>query len=124
NGGRSPGMPSPRNRSLVVANSPHSNFRGTPVPLLRNPSLARQVVLTLDLPHNPKFINGQAQSSVFNSIKRIFSGDRPAPSGPSSANVLEPITEAEMNARQFRPEELAALEPYEDAIANGLSVDA
>ena len=29
-----------------------------------------------------------------------------------------------MNARPFTPEELAALEPYEDAIANGLSVDA
>jgi capsular exopolysaccharide synthesis family protein len=29
-----------------------------------------------------------------------------------------------MNARQFTPEELAALEPYEDAIAGGLDVDA
>jgi capsular exopolysaccharide synthesis family protein len=29
-----------------------------------------------------------------------------------------------MNARQFTPEELAALEPYEDAIAGGLTVDA
>ena len=122
--GRSPGVLSTGTGSVLVASQPDPNFWGTQLRLLRNPSLARQVVLTLDLPHNPKFINGQAQSSVFNSIKRIFSGDRPAPSGPSTANVLEPITEAEMNARQFTPEELAALEPYEDAIANGLSVDA
>src|SRR3989440_4922451 len=122
--GRSPGVLSTGTGSVLVASQPDPNFWGTQLRLLRNPSLARQVVLTLDLPHNPKFINGQAQSSVFNSIKRIFSGDRPAPSGPSTANVLEPITEAEMNARQFTPEELAALEPYEDAIANGLNVDA
>jgi len=122
--GRSPGVLSTGTGSVLVASQPDPNFWGTQLRLLRNPSLARQVVLTLDLPHNPKFINGQAQSSVFNSIKRIFSGDRPAPSGPSTANVLEPITEAEMNARPFTPEELAALEPYEDAIANGLSVDA
>ena len=122
--GRSPGVLSTGTGSVLVASQPDPNFWGTQLRLLRNPSLARQVVLTLDLPHNPKFINGQAQSSVFNSIKRIFSGDRPTPSGPSTANVLEPITEAEMNARPFTPEELAALEPYEDAIANGLSVDA
>src|SRR5256714_82004 len=122
--GRSPGVLSTGTGSVLVASQPDPNFWGTQLRLLRNPSLARQVALTLDLPHNPKFINGQAQSSVFNSIKRIFSGDRPAPSGPSTANILEPITEAEMNARQFTPEELAALEPYEDAIANGLQVDA
>jgi polysaccharide biosynthesis transport protein len=122
--GRSPGVLSTGTGSVLVASQPDPNFWGTQLRLLRNPSLARQVVLTLDLPHNPKFINGQAQSSVFNSLKRIFSGDRPAPSGPSTANVIEPISEAEMNARQFTPEELAALEPYEDAIAAGLGVDA
>jgi polysaccharide biosynthesis transport protein len=122
--GRSPGVLSTGTGSVLVASQPDPNFWGTQLRLLRNPSLARQVVLTLDLPHNPKFMSGQAQSSVFNSIKRIFSGDRPAPAGPSTANVIEPISEAEMNARQFTPEELAALEPYEDAIANGLSVDA
>jgi capsular exopolysaccharide synthesis family protein len=122
--GRSPGVLSTGTGSVLVASQPDPNFWGTQLRLLRNPSLARQVVLTLDLPHNPKFINGQAQSSVFNSIKRIFSGDKPSPSGQSTANVIEPITEAEMNARQFTPEELAALEPYEDAIAGGLSVDA
>jgi succinoglycan biosynthesis transport protein ExoP len=122
--GRSPGVLSTGTGSVLVASQPDPNFWGTQLRLLRNPSLARQVVLTLDLPHNPKFINGQAQSSVFNSLKRIFSGDRPAPSGPSTANVIEPISEAEMNARQFTPEELAALEPYEDAIAGGLQVDA
>lgn len=122
--GRSPGVLSTGTGSVLVASQPDPNFWGTQLRLLRNPSLARQVVLTLDLPHNPRFINGQAQSSVFNSIKRIFSGDQPAAAGSSTANVIEPISEADMNARQFTPEELAALVPYEDAIAGGLTVDA
>jgi polysaccharide biosynthesis transport protein len=121
--GRSPGVLSTGTGSVLVASQPDPNFWGTQLRLLRNPSLARQVVLTLDLPHDPKFINGQAQSSIFSSIKRIFSGDK-AKSGTSTASPIEPISEAEMNARQFTPEELAALEPYEDAIANGLGVDA
>src|ERR1041384_7029597 len=121
--GRSPGVLSTGTGSVLVASQPDPNFWGTQLRLLRNPSLARQVVLKLDLPHNPKFISGQAQSSVFGSLKRIFAGDKPK-SGPSTATPIEPISEAEMNARKFTPEELAALEPYEDAIARGLDVDA
>jgi len=121
--GRSPGVLSTGTGSVLVASQPDPNFWGTQLRLLRNPSLARQVVLTLDLPHDSKFINGQAQSSVFSSLKRIFSGDK-SRSGTSTASPIEPISEAEMNARQFTPEELAALEPYEDAIAGGLTVDA
>src|ERR1051326_2695791 len=121
--GRSPGVLSTGTGSVLVASQPDPNFWGTQLRLLRNPSLARQVVLTLDLPHDPKFMSGQAQSSIFGSLKRIFSGDK-SKSGPSTASPIEPISEAEMNARQFTPEELAALEPYEDAIAGGLTVDA
>ncbi len=121
--GRSPGILSTGPGNVLVASQPDPGFWGTQLRLLHNPQLARQVVLTLDLPHNPKFINGQAQSSVFSSIKRIFVGDK-IPSGPSTANPIEPISETEMNARPFSPEELAALEPYEDAIANGLDVEA
>src|SRR5256714_4269032 len=121
--GRSPGVLSTGTGSVLVASQPDPNFWGTQLRLLRNPSLARQVVLTLDLPHDPKFISGQAQSSVFNALKRIFSGDKPT-AGASKASPIEPISEAEMNARQFTPEEMAALEPYEDAIAGGLQVDA
>ena len=122
--GRSPGVLSTGTGSVLVASQPDPNFWGTQLRLLRNPSLARQVVLTLDLPHNPKFINGQAQTSIFASVKRIFAKDKTTLGGPSQANPIEPISEEEMNARQFTPEELAALEPYEDAIANGLTVEA
>src|SRR5713226_8230759 len=81
----------------VVINAPADpNFWGTQLRLLQNPSLARQVVLTLDLQHNPKFLSGQAQSSVFDSLKRIFSRDKPS-SSSASPSVVEPVGEAEMN---------------------------
>src|SRR3712207_7873132 len=48
----------------------------TQLRLLENRALARQVILTLDLQNNPAFLGGQAQTSVVDSIRRIFSRDR------------------------------------------------
>src|SRR5437762_184396 len=91
--------------SFTISEPTDPNFWGTQLKLLRNPSLARQVVLSLDLQNNPKFLAGQAQTSIFSSIKRIFSGDR-APAGKSTSSTIEPVGESEMNARQFSADEL------------------
>jgi polysaccharide biosynthesis transport protein len=119
--GRSSGILTTGN--AILAAPPDPNFWGTQLRLLRNPSLARQVVLSLDLQHNPKFLAGQAQSSIFASMKRIFSRDKPD-SGSSTPATIEALGEEEMNSRQFTPEELAQLEPYEDAIAGGETIEA
>jgi capsular exopolysaccharide synthesis family protein len=119
--GRSAGILTTGN--AILAAPPDPNSWGTQLRLLRNPSLARQVVLSLDLQHNPKFLNGQAQSSIFASLKRIFSRDKPD-SGSSTPATIEALSEADMNSRQFTPEELAQLEPYEDAIAAGEEIEA
>jgi len=77
----------------------------------------------LNLQHNPSFLGGQGQSSVFTSLKRIFSRDKPVvASTPSGNSEPQPIKEGELKERQFTAEELAALEPYEDAIAAGETV--
>ncbi len=104
--------------TFTISAQSDPNFWGTQLKLLRNPSLARQVVLTLNLQNDPKFINGQAQTSIFGALKRIFSREK-TPNGLSTTPVVEPVSESEMNARQFTAEELAQLEPYEDAIAAG-----
>ena len=104
--------------TFTISAQTDPTFWGTQLKLLRNPSLARQVVLTLNLQHNPKFVNGQAETSVFGALKRIFARENSA-SGPPTISTVEPVSEAEMNARQFTAEELAQLEPYEDAIASG-----
>jgi succinoglycan biosynthesis transport protein ExoP len=118
--GRSAGVLTTGN--VMLAAPPDPNSWGTQLRLLRNPILARQVVLSLDLQHNPRFLAGQAQSSIFASLKRIFSRDKPD-SGSSTPATIEALSEEEMNSRQFTPEELAQLEPYEDAIAVGEEIE-
>src|SRR5438034_578692 len=62
---------------LVISSQPDPNFWGTQLKLLQNPALARQVVLTLGLQNNPAFLGGQSRSGVFDSLKRIFSNEKP-----------------------------------------------
>ena len=107
----------------VVITAPDPNFWGTQLKLLENPALARQVVLTLDLPNNPNFFGGQAQGGIFSSLRRILSrpkGSGAAPAAPTGLNV---ITENELAERELSSEELAKLEPYEDAIISGETIE-
>ncbi|HMH44583.1 MAG TPA: polysaccharide biosynthesis tyrosine autokinase [Pyrinomonadaceae bacterium] len=97
----------------IVIGQSDPNFWGTQLKLLQNETLARQVVLKLDLQHNPTFFGPQGQSTIFASVKRIISNDSvpkasPAPASNTSLNdqALSDLT----------PEQLIALEPYEDTI--------
>ena len=101
----------------VVIDQSDPNFWGTQLRLLQSPTLARQVVLTLDLPHNPDFIGGQASSSVFSSLKRIMGRERTTV-GPAQgqSSEPEPVGERELLEKQLTAEQLTELEPFEDAI--------
>jgi len=107
----------------IVIGQNDPNFWGTQLKLLQNPSLARQVVLTLDLQHNPTFFGPQGQSSIFASLKRIFSREKIVQSPTQSGSGVAPIDEETLKERQLTLEEQAALEPYEDTIAMNLVVD-
>lgn len=109
--------------SQVVINAPTDpNFWGTQLKLLQNPSLARQVILTLNLQNDPTFLGGQGQGSIFASLRRILSREKPVVAATPVSGAL-PVGEDELKEREFTPEELARLEPYEDAIAAGETVD-
>ena len=109
----------------LVINQNDPNFWGTQLRLLQNPSLARQVILTLDLQNNPNFLGGQANTSVFSSVKRIFSREK-SNTGPAQGQNSEPETigESELKEKQFTAEDLEKLEPYEDAIIANEQIDA
>src|SRR2546427_13217385 len=79
----------------VIINAPSDpNFWNTQLRLLQNPVLARQVVLTLGLQNNPAFLGGQAQSGVFDSLKRIFSREKKLPTITTSpGSETEPLNE-------------------------------
>ena len=107
----------------VIINAPQDPaFWGTQLRLLQNPALARQVVLSLKLQENPAFLGGQAQSSVFTSLKRIFSRDQIAAT-PAKQTNDQTISEEDLKERQFTPEEAARLEPCEDAIIGNETIE-
>ena len=109
--------------TALVINQTDPNFWGTQLKLLQSPILARQVILTLNLQDNPDFLGGQANSSVFSSLKRIFSREKTASKSAQGQNTEpEPIGETEMYDRQLTPEQLVTLEPYEDAIVGNETV--
>jgi len=107
---------------IVINTAPDPSFWNTQLKLLENPSLARQVIVTLNLQKDPAFLGGQAQSSIFSSLKRIFLRDTPVTAAKSDSET-QPVGEQEMKDRQFTADELAGLEPYEDAITGNLTVE-
>src|SRR6266851_7877403 len=108
---------------IVINTAPDPSFWNTQFKLLENPSLARQVIVTLNLQKDPTFLGGQAQSSVFASLKRIFSREKPVVPSKAAGTENQPVGEEQMKERQFTEEELASLEPYEDAITGNLTVE-
>src|SRR5713101_1140498 len=109
-------------KEIVITGQNDPNFWGTQLKLLQNPALARQVVLTLDLQHNPAFFGGQAQGGVFSSLRRIFSKPKKTNVSPAAPAGLTVVGEGEVTGDSLTPEQLAELEPYEDAIVGGESV--
>src|SRR6267142_1233140 len=70
-------------KDLVINSGTDPNFWNTQLKLLESPSLARQVVLTLDLQHNPNFFGSQGQGGIFTSLRRAFARDK-QPTGPTT----------------------------------------
>jgi capsular exopolysaccharide synthesis family protein len=110
-------------KEIVIAGQSDPNFWGTQLKLLENPALARQVVLTLDLQHNPAFFGGQTQGGIFSSLRRIFSKPKRVNESPAVSTGLTVVGESEVAGGSLTPEQLAELEPYEDAIIAGEMVE-
>ena len=103
---------------FIIGGQPDPNFWGTQLKLLESPALARQVVLTLDLQHNPEFVGaGASQGGFFAKLKSLFSREKAKPIlSPAAPSGLELVSENKLREQPLTPQELAALEPYEDMI--------
>jgi capsular exopolysaccharide synthesis family protein len=110
---------------IVISGQNDPNFWGTQLKLLQNPALARQVVLQLDLPHNPAFFGNQAQSGFFDSLRRLVSGPKPAtPTRSGSGGLAVATTETQTaSLGKLTPEEIEKLESYEDAVIGGETIE-
>ncbi|HKG62210.1 MAG TPA: polysaccharide biosynthesis tyrosine autokinase [Pyrinomonadaceae bacterium] len=111
-------------KDFVLNAQPDTNFWGTQIKLLQSPALARQVALSLDLQHNPNFFGTQAQGGIFTALRRMVSGEKKPAALPAIApGGLSVIGEAQLKDEPLTPEELSALEPYEDAIIGAEKVE-
>ena len=110
-------------KDVVITGQTDPNFWGTQLKLLENPALARQVVLTLDLQNNPNFFGGQTQGGVFASLRRVFSKAKRAEESPAVSSGLTVVGESEVTGGALTAEQLAKLEPYEDAIIAGEMIE-
>lgn len=111
-------------KEFVLNAQPDANFWGTQIKLLQSPALARQVALSLDLQHNPNFFGSQAQGGIFTALRRMVSGEKKPVTKPAVApGGLSVIGETELKNEPLSAEELAALEPYEDAIIGSEKVE-
>src|ERR1044072_579889 len=101
-----------------------ANFCLTQINLLQSPALARQVALSLDLQHNPNFFGSGAQGGVFTALRRMVSGEKKPQALPAKApGGLQVVGQTQLQEEPLTPEELTALEPYEDAIVGAEKVE-
>jgi capsular exopolysaccharide synthesis family protein len=123
-------------------------YWNTQLKLLSNPTLLRQVILTLDLQNNPSFWGTQNRSGLISTLRGVFSREKPAeavptpaaaPALPVVASDSQPtgtgtptpgettapviVSETQVKEQQLTPEQVALLEPYENALAANLKVD-
>ena len=111
-------------KDFVLNAQPDANFWGTQIKLLQSPALARQVALSLDLQHNPNFFGSGAQGGIFTALRRMVSGEKKPASMPAKApGGLEVVGQTQLQEDPLTPEELSALEPYEDAIIGAERVE-
>ena len=111
-------------RDFVLNAQPDANFWGTQIKLLQSPSLARQVALSLDLQHNPNFFGSGAQGGIFTALRRMVSGEKKPQAVPAKApGGLQIVGVTQLQEDPLSPEELSALEPYEDAIIGSEKVE-
>jgi len=108
---------------LVLNAQPDANFWGTQVKLLESPALARQVALTLDLQHNPTFFGAQSQGGIFSALRRMVSNEKQTTKPAPPPKGLAVVDEAKLKEDPLTAEELAALEPFEDAIMGGEQIE-
>ncbi|MGI8654636.1 MAG: GumC family protein [Pyrinomonadaceae bacterium] len=112
-------------QGIVINAQNDPAYWNTKLKMLENPALARQVILTLDLQNNPAFWEGQSQTTITSSLRRIFARDKKPAAivSPAASSGVPVVSGSEIESQQLSPEVLAGLEPYEDTLAANLKVE-
>ena len=109
------------NRGTVFHTYNNYDYTNTQIKLLGNPQLMRQVVLALDLQHNPEFLGDQRNTDLLSNIRQVFSRRKDVP--VETPKALPLIGQAEQKVEDLAPEEIARMEPYVGTLLGGLKIE-
>jgi capsular exopolysaccharide synthesis family protein len=107
----------------IEIRSTDPNYWNTQLQKLKTQKLARQVLLQLDLQHNPAFTGVRQGTGIIAGLRGLVSRQKPTPTPQADAGGVPVISDAELSPDQLTPEQERALEPYEDALRGGLNID-
>ncbi|HEX8070899.1 MAG TPA: polysaccharide biosynthesis tyrosine autokinase [Pyrinomonadaceae bacterium] len=116
-----------RSKDVVFNAGSDPQYWNTQLKLLENPELHREVITKMGLQNNPAFLGGQARPSLLATLRRALSRDKTKTGAPAPADDDGGLPVADVTAPSQRPaltpEQVAALEPYENALRDNLTVD-
>lgn len=108
-----------RAKDIVINTANDPAYRRTQLKLLENPILARKVILTLDLHHNPAFLGGRTGDGLLASFKALLSRGKATPSAEEAQASI--LAGAKMD--ELTMEQRAALVPYVNALLANLVIE-
>src|SRR5215207_8989887 len=101
-------------------------YWNTQIKKLESQALARQVVLRLDLQNNPAFLGANRGTGLITSLRRIVSREK-APSAQQAqaeeAGVPVLNDDVVTTIESLTPEQASKLEPFEDMLREGLTIE-
>ncbi|HEX5707056.1 MAG TPA: GumC family protein, partial [Pyrinomonadaceae bacterium] len=111
-------------QGFVIQAPRDPTYWNTQLKLLQDPTLARQVILTLGLQNNQNFLGGQGRGSLLSSVRRLVGGGK-AEKKQSEEGGVPVVTEEATAAlgNTLTPEQLERLEPLEHALLARLTVE-
>jgi capsular exopolysaccharide synthesis family protein len=116
-----------KTKEFVINGASDPAYWGTQLALLESPRIHRKVILALNLQNNPAFIGGQARPSLFTTVRRMFSRQKPA-AAPATGQegglgVVDDTPTAATEADKLTPEQTAKMLNYEDILKANLTID-
>jgi len=106
-------------RGTVLRSYSNYDYQNTQIRLISNPQLIRQVILTLDLEHNPSFLRPPEKTSFLTTLREAFGKDSVKAPGLPRTPVAVTVEKSVNELSQAR---VSQLEPYVATVLAGLSV--
>lgn len=112
-----------RAKDIVINTANDPAYWRTQLKLLENPTLARRVILALDLHHNPAFLTARTtRAGLLPSFESLAVWRRKAAAAPLEANNL-PATPAGANAEELTDQQRRELAPYVNTLLANLNIE-